>query len=389
MKRPELTRAVRAIPVTDPDWPTLRTATAAALDGSGPALIPAGLPGVPPVSQVEAGVVLLLPTSGSTGAPKLVELTAAALLASAQATRSVIGEGSWLLTLPLTHIAGWQVVIRSILGGAELVAMPLDGGFDANRFEQALRRCAATRVSLVPTQLRRVLPDQPARAALARLDAVLVGGSRLDPQDAAAAKDAGIRIVHTYGMTETSGGCVYDGKPLPGAGVRIDPSGGIWLRGPMLARGYHLNQSLTERSFAVRDGVRWFRTADHGFLDPDGRLQITGRGDRMIISGGEKVDPMAVEASLRALPGIADALVLGIADPDWGQRVVALVQSPDSTPPARDAVLTAVSGTLGRAAVPQSVFALAELPRTPLGKLNRRAGAQVAEQLVRRGEHAR
>jgi O-succinylbenzoic acid--CoA ligase len=254
----------------------------------------------------------VIETSGSTGSPKRVVLSRAAMRASALATQERLGgPGRWVLNLPPTYVAGVQVLYRSVVAGTE----PL---FD-DKYETLPP--GRTYISLVPTQLFRALQDGFDVKDLTRFEAVLVGGGPLSPEVRAEAEGHGIRIVQTYGMSETCGGCVYDGRPLAGVEIRIGEDDEILLRGPMLFDGY---QDDPERTAAVmQDG--WFRTSDVGRLDDDGRLWVTGRLDDVIISGGVKVPGAAVADRLKAHPLIEDAVVLGVPDEEWGERVVAFV----------------------------------------------------------------
>jgi O-succinylbenzoic acid--CoA ligase len=356
-------------------------AVAAALDG-GPAVLP--LPPGPPESVaamladlrphavVDAdGRVLRLPapaecpddvaavvaTSGSTGSPKGVELTAAALRWSAAASLAALGATNgarWLACLPLYHVAGLQVLVRSLVGGTAPV---LRDGFEP---------ADADYVALVPTMLHRALRDG---VDLRHFAAVLVGGAAPAPALLARARDAGVRVVTTYGMTETCGGCVYDGYPLPGVRVDVDADGRVRLAGPMLARGYRLRPDLTAAAF--RDG---FRTDDLGRLTADGRLDLLGRADEVIVTGGRKVHPQQVEALLCAHPAVACAVVGGVADAEWGQRVVAAVVPGDPRrPPALAALRRHVADRAPGWTAPRELRLVTDLPRLASGKLDRRA----------------
>ena len=181
----------------------------------------------------------------------------------------------------------------------------------------------------MPTQLHRALGAPEGIEALRQFDTILLGGAAADPVLLDRARAAGVCVVTTYGMSETCGGCVYDGTPLPGVRVRLDADGRIHLGGPVLADGYVGRTALTAERFLTDDeGVRWFVTDDRGVCR-DGRLHVRGRVDDVVVTGGRKVDPADVEAALRALPGIGEALVVGIPDPEWGQRVAALVTLED------------------------------------------------------------
>ena len=351
----------------------------AALDGTGPALLP--LPAGPAADAVVQAlrpdeplehddVALVVPTSGSTGEPKGVLLPAAALRASAGATHERLGgPGRWLLALPPTHIAGLQVLVRSILADTEPVALPARAFHPAQLIAATAALGEGRRyTSLVPTQLRRVLDHggEPL-AALATYDAVLVGGAAAPPTLVAQSRDAGVRIVTTYGMSETSGGCVYDGVPLAGVGVDVQ-DGIVRLSGPVLAAGYRLRPDLTRAAFA--DG--WFTTSDVGQLD-GGRLSILGRADDMIVTGGEKVAPAAVEAALARHPSVAEVVVVGVPDPEWGQRVVAVVRLNGKRVLALDEAREHVASVLPRPAAPRELRFVGVMPLLPSGKPDRAA----------------
>jgi o-succinylbenzoate---CoA ligase len=340
----------------------LRKALRAALDGSGPAVLPSDDPApFDPDGPVAPGIAVVVPTSGSTGDPKGVELPAAALRASAEATHARLGgPGRWLLALPARHIAGIQVLVRSLLAGVEPVVMDLAGGFRPEAFVPAGARYTA----LVPTQLVRLL-DGGGLAALRSFDAVLLGGAATPDSVLRRAREAGVRVVTTYGMTETAGGCVYDGVPLDGVGVRI-ADGLVELSGPTLARGYRNRAEETARAFA--NG--WFRTGDLGRLR-DGVLEVLGRADDLINTGGVKVAASAVERVLAACPGVVEVCVAGVPDPEWGQRVVAAVVGTVDVDDAR----AAVRAELGAAAVPREIRFVARLPVRGPGKVDRAAVA--------------
>jgi O-succinylbenzoic acid--CoA ligase len=351
-------------------------AVEAALDGTRPlAVLPDGPAAVVDAARaalradepLEPGADLVVATSGSTGSGRGVLLSAAALRASATATLDRLGgPGSWLLALPVSAIAGLQVVVRSVLAGRHPVALgrgePLVAA--AARLPAGDRRYTA----LVPTQLRRYLDTEP--DALRGFDAVLVGGAATDPALLSRARSAGVAVVTTYGMTETAGGCVYDGRPLDGVGVRIDDDG-VQLCGPTLALGYRLDPAATEAAFAGG----WFRTRDAGSLDAAGRLTVHGRLDDVLITGGVNVAPQAVEAALREHPEVADAVVFGRPDDEWGHRVVAAVVPVGDARPSLAALRRWVAERLGAAAAPRELHAIDAVPTLHTGKPDRRAVA--------------
>ncbi len=321
---------------------------------------------------------MTLTTSGSTGHPKRVAISAEALHASALATAERVGgHGHWLLALPTDHIAGWQVVARSVLAGT--VPARLDGPFTVEAFISAAAGVtgAPRLVSLVPTQLLRLLDDPAGRSAVADFDAVLVGGAALPTPVLQRAEAAGVSIHRTYGMTETSGGCVYDETPLSGVQVTLD-EGRVLLGGPVLAREYLGDPTLTAERFTTdSSGQRWFRTDDVGELDVSGRLRLLGRADDVINTGGLKVAPRPVEDALTGLSEVREALVLGVPDPEWGQRVAAvLVPQLPSAParrPSTEAVRDLLRDQLPTHALPRQVVWLEQLPVLPSGKPDRGA----------------
>lgn len=424
------------------------------------------------------GVDMVLRTSGSTtGTGKLVGVSMDALVASARATHKRLGgPGIWVLALPAYHAAGVQVLVRAAVAGTRVFNAYKEGGFDPQHVAQvidaaclaaadcdaassfdddAVSSCAGgaggeaegalaaddsgracpVYTSLVPTQLRRALDDEQLRGALARLDAVLIGGAAADAQLLAQAKAAGIRVVTTYGMSETCGGCVYDGQPLPGVSMDVDQAtGAIWLSGPMLATGYLGDEERTRRCFvsrpqagegtsgvggtasaaesaeagaggagteagATRPGAetgtgagsdagageparRWFITSDRGQI-VDGFLQVLGRLDDVIISGGIKVEPGPIEALLALNPLVSECAVVGLPDLQWGQVVTAVVV-PASMPGLgrvdEGAILAQIrvylEQKLSGAQCPKQVLLADALPYKGIGKVDRRALAQ-------------
>jgi len=355
----------------------------AALNGSGPALAPGGHaqpPLRPGEDDPDDPTALVLATSGSSGPAKHVLLPSSALLASASATHDRLGgPGRWLLALPARHVAGLQVLVRSLVTGTPPTVLDLDGGFDPAAFAAAAagtgRPAGSDRryTSLVPTQLGRLLDAGGAPlAALAGFDAVLVGGATTPAPLRERAQGAGVRLVTTYGMSETAGGCVYDGMPLDGVRAAVEPGGRVLLAGPVLARGHRGAGGLDAAAFTVDgEGRRWLRTDDEGRLDGD-LLTVTGRLDDVIVTGGLKVSPGAVQAALLDLPGVMEAVVVGVDDPEWGSRVVAAVVPRAGTPPddlpTLDRVRRAVAARLGAHAAPRQLLLLAEIPLRGPGK---------------------
>ena len=362
---------------------------ATALDGGFPVLPYAATappPLMPPYlrSSLPEGLAIAVGTSGSTGTPKRALLTASALRASARGTHERLGgPGRWLLALPAHHVAGLQVLLRSLAAGTDPVAMDLVDGFTPREFVAATQRLGPEGrryTALVPTQLVRVLGDPTATEALRRFDAVLVGGAALPPTLRRAASAAGVALVATYGMSETAGGCVYDGLPLPGTTVRLDDEGRVHLGGDTLAAGYLSRPDLDHRAFhRDPDGTRWFRTDDVGHVDADCRLHVDGRVDDLVNTGGMKVAPRLVEEAVVAhVPGVREVVVVGTPDPEWGQAVSALVV-PAPGAPEDSLTLTRVRahlrGILPDHALPHRVLVAGEVPLAGPGKPDRRAVA--------------
>lgn len=386
---------------------------------------------------------LVLFTSGSTGAPKGVALSREALVASARATEDQLsGPGRWHLCLPPNHIAGLQVVLRALLAGAPPTVASSDGPFTADGFAADLAGTLAAAgdapvyTSLVPTQLVRILEDTAATNVLARTAAVLLGGSAISPRLLERAADAGIPLVRTYGMSETAGGCVYDGAPFPQVTVRLSADGRIVLSGPVLADGYAtVEESPTTGEARITalphpsavpdlpesaDGAtaadasaaalpggfhgegadRLLVTSDLGRWEspaPDDgarRLSVLGRADDIIVTGGENVSPHEVESLLLPLieeRGFAEVLVTSRPHPEWGEQLVALLVPADAAartaidPGGRpdDEVAEALRGDLHArgirgARVPQAALLVPRLPLRSIGKPDRAAAARLA-----------
>lgn len=344
------------------------------------------------MSEVPEGVALVVGTSGSTGPAKLAMLTRDNLVSSATATHETLGgPGSWLLAMPAHHIAGLQVLVRSIVAGTTPAVMDLGGGFSAAGFVEAAHRHTAavgdTRryTALVPTQLTRLLDDPAARDALAAYDAVLVGGAATSATTVLAAETAGVPIVRTYGMSETAGGCVYDGVPLSVSSVHIDNEQHVVLGGDTVALGYLGDPRLTADAFSVdADGTRWFRTDDLGVLDEAGLLQIRGRADDLINTGGLKVAPGTVEdAIVRYVPGVVDAVVVGTPHPSWGQAVsAALTMRPGSPALTVRDLRASLRGIVPDHALPQRLLVLDAIPQRGPGKPDRRALALAFDETI-------
>ncbi len=398
------------------------SALAAALDGSGPAILPLDpdlpepalarilgsfspaalhtmtgtrsldLPAVSPAAAagvrhdgIRDDTAVVIATSGSTGEPKAVELSAAAMTASAAASLRRIGAGPgerWLCCLPTFHIAGIGVLVRSLIAGLEPVIVPAAS-------PEALAASGCTHVSLVPTQLRRLLD---AGASPGPVKTVLLGGAASGDALLAEARNAGWRVVTTYGMSETCGGCVYDGVPLDDVSVRLGTEpvrpGAGWVRpgaeavrpganagqiqiaGPVLFSGYLGDPGLT--ASALRNG--WFHTADLGWRRADGTIGVRGRADDVINTGGEKVVPGEVETALGTCEGVADVVVIGVPDAEWGEAVTAFVVAADpADPPQLEDLRTRVRQAVSEYAAPKRVVVVPEFPLLPSGKPDRMA----------------
>jgi len=333
---------------------------------------------------IDDDIAVVVSTSGTTGVPKGAMLTASALTASAEAThRRLGGPGRWLLALPAYHVAGLQVLVRSVVAGTTPVAV--SAGFDGAELASAVTSLGSGRryASLVAAQLEKALRDPAAAAALASLDAVLIGGGPMPQGVAERASAARISVVRTYGMSETAGGCVYDGVPLDGVRVRVERSatshdgaegsatsndGRVVLGGATLAKGYR--NAVQPDPFAEPG---WFRTDDIGAVDDSGVLRVLGRVDDAISTGGLTVLPQLVEAALARHPAVADCAVFGVADERLGERVVAaIVVATASAAPTLAELRAHVASTLPSTAAPREVHIVGELPRRGIGKVDRR-----------------
>jgi O-succinylbenzoic acid--CoA ligase len=303
------------------------------------------------VTALESGVgaidgdAVVIATSGTTGEPKAAILTRASLEATTSMTATALAiddSDKWLLCLPPAHIGGFGVVARAVLGGVPIDSL---GSFDAEAVDAAGRR-GATLVSLVPSVLSRV------DTTLFRI--ILLGGSAIPSERPPNA-------VATYGMTETAGGVVYDGRPLEGVEIRVDADGQILLRSPSLLRGYRSGPAdIDKEGFLATGDLGTFR---------DGVLSVDGRKDHVIITGGQKVWPERIEAVLVSHPDVAAVRVVGRADPEWGQIVVAQIVS-DVTP-LLDELRGLVKEQLPAYMAPRAIEAVDSIPLTALGKVRR------------------
>jgi O-succinylbenzoic acid--CoA ligase len=301
---------------------------------------------------VDDGDALVLLTSGTSGSPKGVVLAQSAVEAAGYASVTAIGvdpDARWLACLPLHHVGGFGVVARALVCDTGLEVHP---GFDAAAVADAAAR-GCTHTSLVPTTLARIDPGAFRK--------ILLGGSHIpSPRPP--------NTIATYGMTETCGGIVYDGLALNGVEVSVGRDDRISVRSPTLLRCYGDGTDPL-------DPHGWFRTGDLGALDPStGRLTVWGRADDVIVTGAEKVWPADVETVLIAHVGVAEVAVVGRPDPEWGERVVAVVVPVDpASPPSLDDLRSFAKERLPAWAAPKSLELVASLPRTSLGKIRRRA----------------
>ena len=394
--------------------------------------------------QDPESIALVVGTSGSTGAPKQTALSVRALRASARATerffadypsvgsakpqRAVSGDpAQWLLALPAHYVAGAQVLARSVLAGTTPVvaASVTDGvSFTPEVFLNAAERlsCARRFVSLVPTQVHKLLEAAEASPALGseiydalgQFTGILLGGAPASASLLTAARELGLNVVTTYGSAETAGGCVYSGVALPGVRLRVIPEdaglldssvagdasaggtpniGRVWLGGEHLASGYMGDSARTASHFFVdADGYRWYRTDDYGSLTssapnaPENEgapmLNVVGRSDDVIITGGVKISARAVAAVLESHPAVREAVVMGIPDARWGSAVAAAItlrgasgaqSAPDTSEATCDMLREFCTDKLGAAGAPKFLRILADFPTASTGKHDRRA----------------
>lgn len=358
-ERPDLAERIRAA------WADER-AVAVLAPGA-----PAALPG-----PAAPGDIAHVRTSGTTGVPRVAALTRSGLEASAAMVSAGIGAtpaDPWLCCLPLHYVAG-----LAVLGRAWITKTPciVHAGFDAERVRGSIASGEVAFVSLVSTALRRLLElDTPVE----RLNGILLGGGPVDHALLADARARGATVHTTYGMTETWGGIVHDGHPLPGVGVRLGgPEGNdIEVRTPSVMRGYVGDVVGTAEAFTA-DG--WLRTGDIGTWN-DGLLTVVDRRKDIIISGGVNVVPTEVDAALRSIPGIADVAVIGVPDAEWGERVVAcVVAAKPAEPPTIERVRAQLRGVLPDPAIPRELRIVDAIPRS--------AGGKILRQQLRTHEHS-
>ncbi len=321
-------------------------------------------------NEVDDALALIVETSGSTGAPKRIELSLAAVMASAKASQDRLGgPGQWLLTLPINYIAGANVLIRSLYAETQPVLMNTAMPFTVDAFSRAASLMTGERryTSLVPTQLVRLIDaakmgDDYTLGLLRRFDAILVGGQALLPEVSASAEALGIRVIQTYGMTETCGGCVYDGVPLDDVEVEIY-RGLLRISGATLASNIETDEG-------------WFSTNDIGDLTDDDRWIVVGRADRVIKSGGIKISLDRVEQLASTVPGVIELVAAPIVDREWGQRVgIVYVGSPE----VADDIARALANDLGPAGKPIRVLRTDKIAKLPNGKVDFQTTARLFE----------
>ena len=349
--------AQRELRTADPEWTVSESMAriAKALVSDGPALVF----GHSSLTQVPARVSLVVSTTGSSGASKEVGLSASALLSSARASNKALGAefgNSWSLLLPLTHIAGINVLIRALELGTE----PIDL---RNRQGEYPR---ADFSAIVPTQLFKALNgDQELLNHLVEAKAVLVGGAALTPELHLQAEKAGISVVVTYGMTETSGGCVYNGLPLDGVEISISPEKRIAIKGPVLAHTYLGAEALWDAH--VKDG--WFYSSDFGRIENE-KLIVEGRSDDVIISGGENISLSTIESALHAHFPLKTFAAFAVKDSKWGEALHIAIAGDGS--PSEEEVALFLGERFGDFSKPKGFLHLPELPLIGIGKVDRK-----------------
>ncbi|MGK9147577.1 AMP-binding protein [Plantibacter flavus] len=378
----------RALHPVDASAPRMLAALRVALDGDGPAVLPVQTGARREPGTVDDRVALVIETSGSTGVPKRVALSADALLASAAGSAIALGgpagpatSARWILALPVHYIAGVNVLVRSIVAGADPIVAP-PGPFDADVFCGLVDALGTDTgfAALVPAQLRTLVDGAEAstavRDALASLGGLLVGGQSTPVSLLRRSSELGIRVVRSYGSSETAGGCLYDGQGFPGVGTRL-VDGALELSGPVLAEGYLDDPQRTAEAFPVDGDTRWYRTGDLAEI-VDGVVRVTGRADNVIISGGINISLDRVQAVVRTLPGLADAVVVAVPDERFGQASAVVAAGERGADADADAELlasvrSAVESALGRPARPARLARLDALPVLASGKPDVRA----------------
>lgn len=326
------------------------------LEGAGETVLADGAPVAP-------GVAVVVATSGVAGAPKLVELHRVAVAVAVRTSAARLGAtpgAPWLSVLTPAHVGGLLVLLRGAVLGAPVT---VHERFDPIRVVGDGEGAAF--VSLVPAMVRRLVDADLELHGLT----LLVGGDTLDPADADAARSRGARVVTTYGLTETCGGFAYDGVPLDGTSVRLDPEGALEVTGPTLMEGYRLDGAATGAAFTT-DG--WLRTGDLATIGDDGRIDVLGRADHVIRTGAEKVWPEEVERALADHPDVADVAAAGAPDEGWGQHVVVyVVPRVVDRPPSAEDLRAHAADRLARFKLPKEVRLVTSIPRTTGGKVRR------------------
>ena len=349
-------KELRALTPIQPEWsiPQLQENLAKALEGSGPALSTKQIE----VKEVDKNIALVVNTSGSTAESKSVAISDAALIASTNASHKYLGAvpgDSWSLLLPTTHIAGLNVLIRATALGSRVID---------NR--NTINYVDADFISIVPTQLHKALTsDAKLLEHLTAAEAVLVGGGPVSDKLKKEAANKHVKIVTTYGMTEMSGGCVYNQKPLDGVEVKITSEGLIKLTGPMIASGY-LSQGGQLTSVGSDD---WFESSDVGELS-NGFLKVNGRSDEVIISGGENISLTLVEEKIRGLLPNLEVIAFALPDEVWGEKLCIGSTSKLS--------IEEIKKSIGSLLSPKEVFLFEQIPTTSIGKPDRRAAKNLA-----------
>ena len=353
-------KELRALTPIQPEWsiPQLQENLAKALEGSGPALSTKQID----VKEVDKNIALVISTSGSTAESKLVAISDAALIASTNASHKYLGAvpgDSWSLLLPTTHIAGLNVLIRATALGSRVID---------NR--NAINYVDADFISIVPTQLYKALTsDAKLLEHLTAAEAVLVGGGPVSDKLKKEAANKHVKIVTTYGMTEMSGGCVYNQKPLDGVEVKLSSDGLIKLTGPMIASGY-LSKNGELTSVGI-DG--WFESTDIGEVSA-GFLKVNGRADEVIISGGENISLILVEEKIRELIPNQEIIAFALPDEVWGEKLCVGSTS--------NLLIEEIKKSIGSLLSPKEVFLFEQIPTTSIGKPDRRAAKNLALKIM-------
>ena len=352
-------KELRALIPIQAEWsiPQLQENLAAALEGSGPALSTGSLS----ITEIGKEITLVVNTSGSTSSAKSVAISSSALIASTNASHKYLGAtpgDSWSLLLPTSHIAGLNVLIRATALGSRVI----DNRNTSNYID-------ADFISIVPTQLHKALTgDLKLLEHLTAAEAVLVGGGAVSDKLKKEAAAKHVKVVTTYGMTEMSGGCVYNQKPLDGVEIKVNDAGQIKLTGPMIASGYLSDEGVI-KAFS-NDG--WFESTDLGSFT-SGMLKVNGRSDEIIISGGENISLILVEQKVKEILPNQEIIVFSLPDDLWGEKLCIGSDSKID--------LMKLKEKMGSILTPKSVFLFDQIPTTSIGKPDRRAAAELARKL--------